>query len=732
MDDDVNSIRRRFIDGFYEEASRRLPLKEIPGLEGCICAGGLCVGLADPVANIILNAVGLLLHDRQEQEDLPPPQRQFRVRRGSGGGWADIAYRSLDGLRGFMTAYFRYLDYDQAARYLYVASHNLPLAIALARRDSTTSKSQQQKLQQLRDDGGNLRDALRVAAVQAKHPAPVVMVRLMTAQYPSGLLAAVVAKLQGTEEEPLTARDVSEVMGLLANPWPPATPPLSMDFWCRPNNGSTTCTRGDDGTLTIATCVGDDGRVATLTIPPPAPPVRHRHAAAVRSTLRRLAVHAPTTAQAACLLDAIQATYIRALAVLPSCSPRLLRALLVAGHCYGPMDPVSNIVVSTAWYDMAFPLAEPDQQLPQGILDTKPIYRLASRSLQGLVAMASTHESLELLHSLDCDLSRCHGSSSSISYAAAAKAAKHPQHAAFGSFLASLTNDKLARLSCVVPAGGGVISEAQWRQLNTILDEQSYSEPVPHHLTAPICLLSPSGSVHVSNKKFYFKAKLDFVHSELKKLLHRYCYQHPWLAKAINDYHHYGYERNDTPVMAWTQRVKPSFAWDHVAIIHALHTTPPPAAADANKAAAPERCSHRSLLPSRTADIAALPPCLAGAHATKCEIAGRRRRRTDAEVLDEVRVSRGARSVATAGTDAWRKLMHGETSNSKTCSKRATGRPAVHVHVPYWMRRCGREGQGSFPAEDTGREGERRGRERTPSGERTPEERDDRRTEKVD
>nr|CAB3472119.1 unnamed protein product [Digitaria exilis] len=398
MDDDVNSIRRRFIDGFYEEASRRLPLKEVPGLDGCICAGGLCVGLADPVANIILNAVGLLLHDRQEQEDLPPPQRQFRVRRGSGGGWADIAYRSLDGLRGFMTAYFRYLDYEQAARYLYVASYNLPLAIALARRDSTSHSQSQQQLQ-LRDDCGNLRDALRVAAVQAKHPAPVVMVRLMTAQYPSGLLAAVVAKLQGTEE-PLTARDVSEVMGLLANPWPPATPPLSMDFWCRPNNGSTTCTRGDDGTLTIAAFVGD--RVATLTIPPPAPPVVRDlgcithitfHSATDMMLLSGRRYDAsPCThlllLKQLCLLDAIHATYIRALAVLPSCSPRLLRALLVAGHCYGPMDPVSNIVVSTAWYDMAFPLAEPDQQLPQDILDTKPVYRLASRSLQGLVAMA--------------------------------------------------------------------------------------------------------------------------------------------------------------------------------------------------------------------------------------------------------------------------------------------------------------------------------------------------------
>ncbi|RLN19552.1 uncharacterized protein C2845_PM02G10950 [Panicum miliaceum] len=60
-----------------------------------------------------------------------------------------------------------------------------------------------------------------------------------------------------------------------------------------------------------------------------------------------------------CLLDAIHALYIKALAILPTSAgeSRFLRALLVSGHCYGPMDPVSNIILKSIWYDIAFPRA---------------------------------------------------------------------------------------------------------------------------------------------------------------------------------------------------------------------------------------------------------------------------------------------------------------------------------------------------------------------------------------
>lgn len=78
----------RYIDKFYKEAARRLPLKEMPELDACIHDDGLCFGLADPIANIILNTVGLLhrLHDQEEGFPPLPTQRPFGT-----WGCADIA-----------------------------------------------------------------------------------------------------------------------------------------------------------------------------------------------------------------------------------------------------------------------------------------------------------------------------------------------------------------------------------------------------------------------------------------------------------------------------------------------------------------------------------------------------------------------------------------------------------------------------------------------------------------
>ncbi|CAO2199719.1 unnamed protein product [Urochloa humidicola] len=172
--------------------------------------------------------------------------------------------------------------------------------------------------------------------------------------------------------------------------------------------------------------------------------------------------------------------------------------------------------------------------------------RLPYRSLQGLVEMASAtlgcgsrHEALDCINSLDCDLSTRSSSShhgTQESYAAAAKVAKHPQHASFGSFLASLTADKLARLRCVlpVPGDGRIISDDHWEQLKAILGEQSPGQSVSLSAASMVeteaarPYLSSSGSWHVSSKKTEFQRNLDFVHSQLNKLLRNYCYQHPW------------------------------------------------------------------------------------------------------------------------------------------------------------------------------------------------------------
>ncbi|CAO2178798.1 unnamed protein product [Urochloa humidicola] len=545
---DANEIRRRFIDGFYKEAARRLPLEEMPGLDGCICSGGLCIGPADPVSNIILNAVGLLLHDQQEQAELPPPQRKFRVRRDTQ-DWVEIAYRSLRGLRGFMTSYFRYLGATQAARYLYLASHNLPLAIRLVHHDRFGPKSYLQELRLL-PDGGKFKAALRIAAVQSKHPAPDLLAQLMTAQYPPELLSHVLAKLQGTEL--LTAGDVSEIMDLLDRQWPPAAPPVNMEFWCRPNG--TTCTRGGGVELLISACI-EENLIAEIKISTDPNYYRFKcisdftfhcedmeaklsdclQAAGGTSGMKTTVKYEEfrcehTVTLEVCLLDTIYAFYIKALAILPS-SPCLLRALLVAGHCYGPMDPVSNIILNTVWYDIAFPLPEDAKvELPRGILDTRPMFRLASHSLDGLVEMvlgycSSRHEALQYLNSFDCNLYHEFLLIRGVSYSAfnynfVAKAAKHPQHAAHGKFLMSLPLDKMVRLRELLLMGGGTWFSFRESVLNA-MPVLAQKEEAPD-------TLSPLASMEISRKKTDYKDKLTFVCGELEKVLQKYCHQHPW------------------------------------------------------------------------------------------------------------------------------------------------------------------------------------------------------------
>jgi len=175
----------------------------------------------------------------------------------------------------------------------------------------------------------------------------------------------------------------------------------------------------------------------------------------------------------------IHAFYIKALAALPIRSdPKILRALLVAGHCYGPLDPVCNSIMNSCWYNLAFPLRNQVEalnlphhklpgcfdegayrcslELPDGIVDTSCMARLAYRSLDGLVealcvgASMSRHQALEFLCTSNCDVSRAliHPAV----FADAARAAKHPQHAEFGSFLSSQCSADMIYSSLPVPA----------------------------------------------------------------------------------------------------------------------------------------------------------------------------------------------------------------------------------------------------------------------------------------
>lgn len=63
----------------------------------------------------------------------------------------------------------------------------------------------------------------------------------------------------------------------------------------------------------------------------------------------------------------------------------LARGLLIAGHCYGPLHPVHNIIVNSVWHSAAFPM-RPSDRIDAAVVSSSTISRVVQRSLDGLVA----------------------------------------------------------------------------------------------------------------------------------------------------------------------------------------------------------------------------------------------------------------------------------------------------------------------------------------------------------
>jgi hypothetical protein len=145
----------------------------------------------------------------------------------------------------------------------------------------------------------------------------------------------------------------------------------------------------------------------------------------------------------------------------------------------------------------------------------------------------SEHDVLEYLYFWNYDLSRlCREiARSSIPFAVAAEAARNPQYLAFGSFLMSLSSEKLTSQRSLLQApAGGRISHAHWIRLTEFLHEESVCNALQSARTyeAP-CSLSHEATLEISRKKWAFREKLIFFCTELNKVLHLYCSQHPWV-----------------------------------------------------------------------------------------------------------------------------------------------------------------------------------------------------------
>lgn len=173
----------------------------------------------------------------------------------------------------------------------------------------------------------------------------------------------------------------------------------------------------------------------------------------------------------------------------------------MAGHCYGPMDPVSNIILNAIWYDTVCPLPEMDADFEPDILDSKSLLRVVVRSLNGLIALFCTatglseHDAVEYLCYKQCDLSAVLRTATAKersfeAYDCAGRSGKHPKHSELASFLVSRCGDDIQglRTSLTIEATreGCVISDASLEQVYNIVGDQS-SFPAPSSVRPILC-----------------------------------------------------------------------------------------------------------------------------------------------------------------------------------------------------------------------------------------------------
>ncbi|KAL6658393.1 hypothetical protein ACP70R_003979 [Stipagrostis hirtigluma subsp. patula] len=327
--DDVRSLLLSKIGDFYMEACERLAVRGRPVTLARFLDAGVCIGLLDPVSNIMANT--LCTSDIQ-------PDRRAKVLVGAAveEKREEMGRRSLEGLVAFLLYFFPYFADWEAERYLLHANADLLAAARLIVKDlgiarfSVTSPA----------SAAAFEAALALAAQVAKHPQPKHLVHVWMSL--SSRLHQAHTLLSEVQHH--SPRQHLDRLGTLLKE--PETPELAIPW-------DLAASRSIDN-------------ISMASMP-------YQHTRALRLVL----------------LDTIHCFYLKALAWLPHSElrTRFHRSLLRAGHCYGPMDPVSNIILNTIWYDVNFPAAE----IPVlDMIGPRSLRRLESRSFYGLVSFLMT------------------------------------------------------------------------------------------------------------------------------------------------------------------------------------------------------------------------------------------------------------------------------------------------------------------------------------------------------
>ncbi|KAE8791706.1 hypothetical protein D1007_33837 [Hordeum vulgare] len=548
----------------YEEAFERLPVHDMPveaadQLAISMRKGGLCLGLLDPVANIILNTIALLPHDFGYMAAKRRRSKRLAGRRDSSSSWVvpsscrrvtwrSIAVSSCRALVRFMVGYFGCLSEEQATRYLHWAHADLALAVQLVEHDLRAAHVAPPDPASARTQA-----AFKYAAICGWHPAPDDLLRLHASPLPKQRLRDAAPFLNKGGRK-LTVHHVITIMDLLryqegaavdlqVNLLPSAR---ELVVYCRN-------LKADEGNLDISnTTSSDDFHMVTIKVE------RHGyHFAALRSPedyrsmmsscLKGAAeMHrvVNSCSSDACeytlslrmrLYDMIHGFYLKVFAMLPSTWLDLIPHILYAGHCYGPLDPVSNIITNSILHRLVRPIPWLGSKIKvYDILDTLSMLRVEVRSLEGLIALVrasskprcSTQQAMEHLSCKRCDLSQ--ESHTSQQFAAAAAAARHPYDVLGSSLAPSLIID-LRRM--LATSANGRISSESLEQIMCILKETC--APMCGPLLPYAAKLSKEAKETLLEKRsHYMKMKL-FIHAELAQVLKKYAFEHPLEPKYV-------------------------------------------------------------------------------------------------------------------------------------------------------------------------------------------------------
>jgi hypothetical protein len=560
------TLRDLLVD-HYVEAFRRLPLDDVPDLVKLVDFGGLCLGLLDPVANIVLNTISFLPQGFKTNPSVKIPSPRCHER--SRDEWRAVAWKSSRSLVEFMQVYFGLLTQEQAGRYLVWARADLAVAVLLVEHELYSSRPAPPDPR-----SGRTRNSLKLAAKHGIHPSPDHLVSLATAWLPQhrlemlapivgdgGLISARGVPISNSALNRRTVHDIKTLLHALRQ-----KDDISAMSRLEGSTGvvvenSTSCADLGDGRIAITTIVQRAGdHIPSLRRPQdtqymlssystqasavtvlPAPDTTTKPHPKDSPCTSVLSIDADDAS--ACpyvkslemsLYGTIHGFYLRALGMLPS---KHIRGVLVAGHCYGPMDPVSNIVLSALWFDANFPLSMANQRTQShDILDTLTLLRAVSRSLRGLVVLRHAtsgqqlplHDILKYLCHVQGDLSvmlqphlhrRQLDGSSLNPFTAAATAAQHPQASAMAALFVSLAPTKLDRLRALM------MRATTNNVIYSILREETSAMMIKPRLQAPT--LCKTALNILTRKREAYSQQQSFIRGRIEKALQEYASRHP-------------------------------------------------------------------------------------------------------------------------------------------------------------------------------------------------------------